>query len=108
MIVGEAKAKTISPAEHAPSPYHYPATFLTSFYHGVSLIYCYTTYQSTNSVCFAFGMVGSGFLACWGLYCLIFGGAVEGGGKDRVSGWPFRNRPEREAKREKMMRRKGL
>ena len=92
------------------NPYAAATTYVTTTYHIASLIYCYLTYQSTNSVCFAFGMVGSGGLASWGVLALIFGGGGDDGrgtGK-KVSGWPFRNREEREAKAEKMRRRKGI
>ncbi len=66
----------------------------------------YVNYMSTGSTCFALGMVGSGFLTCFGIWCLMFGG--DGGGKERVSGWPFRNEEERRAKKEKMARKRGL
>lgn len=49
---------------------------------------------------FALGMVASGSLTCFGMWCLVFGGGEREG---RVSGWPFRNEEERRAKREKMM-----
>ena len=101
-----------SESEHSgqPSPYSPPTTLITTAFHVAGLVYCYVTYQNVNSVCFVFGAVGSGLLAAWGLWCLVFGGADVGGagGKQRVSGWPFRNREEREAKREKMMKKKGL
>ena len=93
------------------SPYAAPTTLLTGGYHAASLVYCYVLYNSTNSVCFALGMVGSGGLASWGLWCLVFGGGGEGNeGRKRVSGWPFRNEREREVKRERMRGRgrKGL
>lgn len=65
----------------------------------------YVNCTATGSVCFALGMVGSGFLACFGLWCLVFGG--EGGGRNRVSGWPFRNEEERRVKGERMGRKRG-
>lgn len=61
--------------------------------------------MATGSACFALGMMGSGFLSCFGLWCLMFGG---GEGRGKVSGWPFRNEEERMRKREKMMKRRGL
>jgi len=88
------------------SPYKFPTAFTTSTFHGASTIYMYVNYMSTGSTCFALGMVGSGFLTCFGIWCLMFGG--DGGGKERVSGWPFRNEEERRAKKEKMARKRGL
>ena len=61
--------------------------------------------MATGSVCFALAVVGSGFLACFGAWVLLFGG--DDGGKSRVSGWPFRNDEEMKVKKEKTMR-KGL
>lgn len=61
--------------------------------------------MATGSVCFALGMIGSGVLSSFGLWCLMFGG---GEGRGKVSGWPFRNDEERRRKREKMMKRRGL
>ena len=78
---------------------------ITTAFHVSSLIYVYVNYMATGSVCFALAMVGSGFLACFGLWAMMFGG--DDGGKSRVSGWPFRNDEERKAKKEKMMRKRG-
>lgn len=61
--------------------------------------------MATGSACFALGLTGSGFLSCFGLWCLMFGG---GDGRGKVSGWPFRNDEERRRKKEKMMKRRGL
>ena len=98
-----------SESQHSgqPSPYSPPTTFILTTFEIAGLVYCYVTWQRLDVVCFAFGAVGSGGLAAWGVWCLVFGGGGEGGEK-RVSGWPFRNKEEREAKREKMARRKGL
>jgi len=41
-------------------------------------------------------------LGCMGVWCLMFGGEGGGSGKERVSGWPFRNEEERRVKREKV------
>lgn len=90
---------------HAPSPYSGPTVFLTTTFHVSSTVYTYTNYMATGSACFALGMTGSGFLSCFGLWCLMFGG---GDGRGKVSGWPFRNDEERRRKKEKMMKRRGL
>ena len=64
----------------------------------------YVNYMATGLSCFALGVVGSGFLACFGLWAMMFG--EDNGGKSKVSGWPFRNNEERKAKEEKMMRKR--
>ncbi|KAL2051948.1 hypothetical protein ABVK25_007863 [Lepraria finkii] len=92
----------VNEAEH--SPYKGPAAFIGTTFHISSLIYVYVNYMATGSVCFMLAMVGSGFLGCFGVWCLLFGG--EESGKSRVSGWPFRNEEERKAKREKMARKR--
>ena len=64
----------------------------------------YMKYMATDSVCFALAMVGSGFLTCFGVLVLVFGG--DDGGKSRVSGWPFRNDVEMKVKDEKTRRKR--
>ncbi len=61
---------------------------------------------SGGAVCLGAGVVGSGFLACWGVWCLMFAGGGGGEGRSRVSGWPFRNEEERRVKRERGVGRK--
>ncbi|KAK3176191.1 hypothetical protein OEA41_007514 [Lepraria neglecta] len=92
----------VNEAEH--SPYKGPAALISTTFHISSLVYVYVNYMATGSVCFMLAMVGSGFLGCFGVWCLLFGG--EESGKSRVSGWPFRNEEERKAKREKMARKR--
>ncbi len=93
-----------SEAEQAPSPYAVPTILTTMIFHIATLVYTYTNYMSTGSVCFAAGMVGSGFMAAWGGWCLMFGGSK---GRGKVSGWPFRNEEERRRKAEKMAAKRG-
>lgn len=103
-IIPLSSVSAESESEHAPSPYATPTILATSAYHALSLVYTYTNYMSTGSVCFALGMIGSGFLTAWGLWCLMFGG---GEGRAKVSGWPFRNEEERKRKAEKMAQRRA-
>ena len=65
----------------------------------------YINYMTPRSLCFTSAVVGSGFLVCFGVWALTFGG--DDGGKIRVSGWPFRNDEEMKAKEEKTMRKRG-
>ncbi len=90
------------------SPYKFPAALITTAFHGASAVYMYTNYMSSGSICLVLGLSGSGFLTCFGVWCLMFGGDVALGGKSRVSGWPFRNEEERRAKKDKMARKRGL
>ena len=93
-----------SESEQTPSPYAVPTILTTMIYHIGMFVYTYTNYVSTGSICFAAGMVGSGFLAAWGGWCLMFGGSD---GRGKVSGWPFRNEEERKRKAEKMAAKKS-
>ena len=93
-----------SESEQTPSPYAVPTILTTMIFHIFSLVYAYTNYLNTGSVCFAAGMVGSGFMSAWGGWCLMFGGSK---GRGKVSGWPFRNEEERKRKAEKMAARRG-
>ena len=61
-------------------------------------------YTNTEQTAFALSLTGSGLLAAMGVWCLLFASG-EAGGKDKVSGWPFKNdesdrrKSERRAKR---------
>ena len=103
-IIPLSSSVSESESEQTPSPYAVPTILTTMVYHVGVLVYTYTNYMSTGSVCFAAGMVGSGFLAAWGVWCLMFGGSE---GRGKVSGWPFRNEEERKRKAEKMAARRG-
>jgi len=61
--------------------------------------------MALGQACFMLGMIGSGFLGCMGVWCLMFGG---GEGKERVSGWLFRIEQERRVKKEKMEKKRRL
>ncbi|MCJ1243741.1 hypothetical protein MMC30_000938 [Trapelia coarctata] len=68
-------------------------TLLLTLFHTTCAIYVYTQYLNTGQTAFALGLVGYGFIAAMGLWCVLFG---QGGhvsrrtGRDkRVSGWPF-------------------
>lgn len=93
-----------SESEQTPSPYAVPTILITMLYHMSVLVYTYTNYVATGGVFFAAGMIGSGFLAAWGGWCLMFGGSE---GRGKVSGWPFRNEEERKRKAEKMAARRS-
>lgn len=63
-------------------------------------------YTNTAQTAFALSLTGSGILAAMGVWCLLFAGGEGGGkGKEKVSGWPFKNdesdrrKSERRAKR---------
>lgn len=107
-IIPLSSVASESESDQTPSPYAIPTIWTTMVYHTGGLVYTYTNYTSTGSVCLAAGMVGSGFLAAWGGWCLMFGSSD---GRGKVSGWPFRNEEERRRKAEKMAARrtkKGL
>ncbi|KAK4178662.1 hypothetical protein QBC36DRAFT_324314 [Triangularia setosa] len=78
------------------SPYAQAAVLITTLYHTAAGIYSYTRYTATGGqVAYLIGCLGSGFLACVGLYVILFGDGKRlsrrTGADKSTSGWPFRN-----------------
>jgi hypothetical protein len=74
--------------------YASPITLVTTLFHFTAAFQCYGAYTESGQTAFALGLVGSGFCAALGTWCLLFGGAPgrksKRTGKDkRTSGWPF-------------------
>lgn len=69
---------------------------LSSVYQASAAFYSYTRFNATNTGGFLFGAVGSGLLAAFGLWCLMFGSgshiSKRTGADKRTSGFPFKNR----------------
>lgn len=82
-----------------PTPLARAAVLVTSLHHTATAAQAWTRYTATGGrqTGYALGALGSGLLAAFGLWVLLFAG--EGGrrvsrrtGADKsVSGWPFRN-----------------
>lgn len=85
------------------APYAAPVLGLTTSFHALTAIYCYTSYYSSHLFGSTqtgsgsmLGMVGYGSLAAMGLWCVLFAsgrGRVSSrtGADKRTSGFPFKN-----------------
>ncbi len=78
------------------APYAVPVVRLTTIFHSLAAIYCYTTYLYAGQSGFMLGVVGYGSLAAMGLWCVMFAtsqGKISRrtGADKRTSGFPFKN-----------------
>ncbi|KAJ9606574.1 hypothetical protein H2200_008582 [Cladophialophora chaetospira] len=90
------------------APYARPILWVTTFYHGISFIYCYTRYVNYQQTGFVLGAVGYGIVACVGLWTLIFGDtkarlSKRTGADKRTSGWPFKNTQAYDKRKDRKM-----
>ncbi|ROW16143.1 hypothetical protein VPNG_01780 [Cytospora leucostoma] len=85
---------TESPTD-AGSPYANAVVLLSTLYHFSTAFFSYTRYTESGVGGFAFGIIGSGILAAFGLWVLLFGSgghiSKRTGADKRTSGFPFRN-----------------
>ncbi|KAG8165294.1 hypothetical protein KVR01_005569 [Diaporthe batatas] len=83
-----------TPAD-AVSPFADAVILLSSLYHSSAAIFSYTRFNATNTGGFLFGAIGSGLMAAFGLWCLMFGSgshiSKRTGADKRTSGFPFKN-----------------
>lgn len=98
MLMGFAasSAGTTTDPNDPKAPYAVPTLTLTGTFHTASTFYAYTQYMQTGQTCFALSIIGSGFLSCVALWCVLFtsdGGRIsrKTGADKRTSGFPFRN-----------------
>ncbi|KUI66417.1 hypothetical protein VM1G_01549 [Cytospora mali] len=81
--------------EDAISPYANAVVLISSFYHFFTAFYSYHRFNATDAGGYVFGALGSGLLAAFGLWCLLFGSgghiSKRTGADKRTSGFPFRN-----------------
>lgn len=85
----------IAPGDQ-PSPFAKAVLLITTLHHGAAAFYCWTRYGGTGQTGFVLGFTGSTFLACFGLWCLMFAGekarvSRRTGADKRTSGFPFAN-----------------
>ncbi|KAK4673124.1 hypothetical protein QC763_109035 [Podospora pseudopauciseta] len=98
------------PLSPSPSPYSSAAVLITTLYHSATGVYSYTRYTTprTSQPIHLLGCLASSFLACVGLYVLLFGDGKRlsrrTGADKATSGWPFRNK---EADRKKKKKKSG-
>ncbi|XHG01306.1 hypothetical protein AWENTII_004693 [Aspergillus wentii] len=78
------------------APYAVPTLIITTIFHAITSFYAYTWYTATDQFAFAAGMVGSGFVAFIGLWCILFASgngkiSKKTGADKRTAGFPFSN-----------------
>ncbi|ELQ42454.1 hypothetical protein OOU_Y34scaffold00207g19 [Pyricularia oryzae Y34] len=84
-------------ADDSISPYADAAVLLTALYHAANAFHSWARWGATGgSAAYGLGFVGSGVLAAFGLWCLMFAGdkgriSKRTGADKRTSGFPFRN-----------------
>jgi len=77
------------------APYAGPILLITTLFHGVSAIYCYTRYANVGQTGYMLGAAIYGALACFGGWCSLFGFSsrvsARTGEDKRTSGFLFPN-----------------
>ncbi|TLD26953.1 hypothetical protein PspLS_04459 [Pyricularia sp. CBS 133598] len=90
-------APAAASADDSISPYADAAVLLTALYHAANAFHSWARWGATGgSAAYGLGFVGSGVLAAFGLWCLMFAGdkgriSKRTGADKRTSGFPFRN-----------------
>ncbi|KAI0022452.1 hypothetical protein F4780DRAFT_777823 [Xylariomycetidae sp. FL0641] len=70
---GVEEENDASPTANLP-PYAAPVVLLTTLHHSAGGILTWTRYAGTGEAGFLMGLAGNGFLAAFGIYCLLFAG----------------------------------
>ncbi|TPX16741.1 uncharacterized protein E0L32_003682 [Thyridium curvatum] len=77
------------------SPYANAVVLVSSLYHFGIAFYGYVKYNETDLTGFILGAIGSGVLAAFGVWCMLFGDSRKiskrTGADKRTSGFPFKN-----------------
>ncbi|EXJ58833.1 hypothetical protein A1O7_06263 [Cladophialophora yegresii CBS 114405] len=90
------------------APYARPILLVTTFFHSLSFIYCYTSYVNYQQTGFVLGALGYGIMASVGLWTVIFGDTTarlskRTGADKRTSAWPFKNTQAYDKRKDKKM-----
>jgi hypothetical protein len=90
------------------APYARPILLVTTFFHGLSFIYCYTSYVNHQQTGFVLGALGYGIMTSVGLWTVIFGDTTarlskRTGADKRTSGWPFKNTQAYDKRKDRKM-----
>jgi hypothetical protein len=93
------------------APYAVPALTISFFYHSANTVFCYTRYTTNSQASYALGAVGSGLLACVGLWLILFSSTSgrisrKTGADKRTSAFPFGNKES--ASEKKRALKKGI
>ncbi|KAH8808338.1 hypothetical protein F5884DRAFT_857876 [Xylogone sp. PMI_703] len=91
-----APAGVESTSQDPRTPYASAVMTIATIYHAASAILCYVSHHSTGRWGLMMGTLGSGSLAAFGLWCLLFAGSSgriskKTGADKRTSGFPFQN-----------------
>ena len=100
----------IPDASDERAPYTIPIIAAATFYHAVSLIYCYVRWVNERSgqAGYLLGCLGYGVLAAMGLWCIVFGSesgrkSRRTGADKRTTGYPFANANAYDKKKDKKL-----
>lgn len=90
-----ASSEPFAAPTDAGSPYANAVVLLSTLYHFSTAFFSYTRYTESGIGGFALGIIGSGTLAAFGLWVLMFGSgghiSKRTGADKRTSGFPFSN-----------------
>jgi hypothetical protein len=94
-------------ASDPKAPYAVPTLTISLFHHASMAFYAYMRYTTMGQTGFALGALGSGSLACMGLWCILFASSSgrisrKTGADKRTSNFPFRNTESASYKKKKL------
>jgi len=106
--IGSA-AEPITVEDNDPrAPYAGPLLLVTTLFHTLSTIYCYTRYSNSGQTGYVLGSLAYGALACFGGWCSMFGFSsrvsARTGEDKRTSGFLFPNTSAYDKKADKKVR----
>ncbi len=97
MPLSSSISEPVSLEDNDPkAPYALPILRITTFFHGLSMVYCYIRWVNYRQTAYLLGAIGYGAMASFGLWCIIFGTSPgrmskRTGADKRMTGFPFKN-----------------
>ncbi|EXJ68235.1 uncharacterized protein A1O5_08850 [Cladophialophora psammophila CBS 110553] len=90
------------------APYARPILQVTTFFHSLSTVYCYTRYVNYGQTAYMLGALGYGMMASVGLWSVMFGGtearrSKRTGADKRTWGFPFQNTQAYDKRKDRKM-----
>ncbi|KIW12948.1 hypothetical protein PV08_08135 [Exophiala spinifera] len=90
------------------APYALPILRITTFFHALSMIYCYGRWINYRQTGYLLGTIGYAAMASFGLWCVVFGTSTgrvskRTGADKRMAGFPFKNSSAYDKKKDRKM-----
>jgi len=106
-ISDTTNAGVTTEANDPTAPYAVPVLTVSTLYHAANAFFCYARYNTSGSIAFSLGAIGSASLASVGLWCILFASSSgrisrKTGADKRTSNFPFGNKEAASSKKKQM------